>query len=271
MTSETPLLVEYRNKIAVVTINRPKVHNAMNPELICRLADLWDEINADDSIRAAVITGAGSRTFCSGGDLATALPLLTGVRTPVDDWDRRVVADPNIAGRATLKGVVMEKPIVAAINGACLAGGMEMVVGAHLRIASEQATFGLPEPKHGLIPFGGSLVRLPRQIPHVRAMELLLTGDIISAQQALDYGFVNRVVPQQEVLSQALALAEKIAVNGPIAVQEILRTVSHASGRNLTEAFEIETKGMERIMASTDAREGPAAFIEKRKPIFSGT
>ena len=270
MTASLPLIFEQHGDVALITINRPEVHNAMNPEVICRLADTWEKINSDPEIRAAVVTGAGERTFCSGGDLSTALPLLTGARDPQDVWDTRMVSDPNIAGRATLKGVTMEKPLIAAINGACLAGGMELVLGCHLRIAATGAMFGLPEPKHGLIPFGGSLVRLPRQIPYVHAMEILLTGEFFPAETALDYGIVNHVLPADEVLPAAMALAEKIAANGPLAIREILSVVAETSGRDMDAAYEVETQGMGRVMASHDAREGPRAFVEKRKPIFKG-
>lgn len=265
-----PLLLERRGPVALLTLNRPAVHNALNPEAICRLADLWAEINADTAIRACVITGAGDSAFCSGGDLGTALPLLSGARAPQDAWDRRMLADPAIAARATLKGVTMEKPVIAAINGACLAAGMEMMLGCHLRIAADHARFGLPEPRHGLIPFGGALVRLPRQIPHVRVMEILLTGDFLTAAEALDYGLLNRVVPAAEVLPAALDLAARIAANGPVAIREILHVVTESSGQDLETAFAIETRAMARVMASDDAREGPAAFIAKRRPVFRG-
>ncbi len=196
--SQPPLLLERHGPIAVVTFNRPEVHNAMNPEVICRLADLWEEINGSEDVRVAIITGAGKSSFCSGGDLATALPILTGARQPEDEWDVRLSEEPQLAGRATLKGVPMRKPVIAAINGNCLAGGMELMLGCHLRIAAEGARFGLPEPRHGLIPFGGALVRLPRQIPYVSAMEIVLTGDSFSAQDALRYGLVNQVLPATE-------------------------------------------------------------------------
>lgn len=269
-SKQAPLLIKRQGSIAIVTFNRPDVHNAMNPETICRLADAWEEINAAEDIRVAVITGAGDRTFCSGGDLGTALPILTGAREPEDAWDRRLAEDPDLAGRATLKGVDMDKPVIAAINGNCLAGGMELALGCHLRIAAEGSRFALPEPKHGLIPFGGALVRLPRQVPHVRAMEILLTGDFFSAADALEFGLLNRVVAKDQVLPAAISLAERIAANGPLAVSEIIRIVNRVSGRPLDDAFEIETEGMKKIMVSADAREGPAAFIAKRTPVFKG-
>lgn len=270
MTDCSPLLLERIGQVALVTMNRPNVHNAMNPQMICRLADMWEALNNDQEVKAIVITGAGDASFCSGGDLATALPLLTGAREAENEWDQRVLNDRDIAVRATLKGLQMRKPIIAAINGSCLAAGMELAIGTHIRIASPKAVFGLPEVKHGLIPFGGSVARLPRQVPHAIAMEMLLSGETISADRALRYGLVNHVLPPEEVLHCALGLAQKIASCGPVAMREILNIVDTSNGMELEDAFAVETRGMNAVMATSDAREGPAAFIEKRKPEFVG-
>lgn len=264
------LLVERQDAVALLTLNRPERHNALNPELVCRLDDALSQALADDAVRVIVVTGTGGQTFCSGGDLATMLPLLTGERAPETDWDRRILDDPDTVGRAGLKRLDMDKPVIAAVNGACLAGGFELLLGTDIRIAADHARFGLPEVRHGLIPFAGALPRLVRQIPQAAAMEMMLTGTPIDAAEALRLGLVNRVLPGGQVLDAALALAARIARNGPLAVRELKSAVTRASGRPLDEAFGIEAAAMARVMASQDAREGPRAFVEKREPKFRG-
>lgn len=267
---EPALLVERMEHIAVLTLNRPDVRNAISPEMACRLADAFDVIDNDANIRVAVLTGRGNQAFCSGGDLARTLPLFTGARQPSDDWDRRLIGDPMVMARSSLREAPLGKPLIAAINGACLAGGMEMVLGTDIRIAAEHAVFALPEAVHALIPFAGALVRLPKQIPPAIAMEMLLTGERISAQEAHRIGLVNHVCRTDQVMALALAMAMKIAANGPIAVREIKRAVLASSGRSLHDGYRIEDESMKRVMATADAREGPLAFVEKRRPVFHG-
>jgi len=267
---DPPLVVERHGHVAVMRINRPEKHNALSPEVICRFDDAIRNFADDPEQRAAVITGTGEKSFCAGGDLALTLPLLSGARAPETAWDRRILADRRIMERSALKGVTVAKPIIAAVNGHCLAGGMELLLGTDIRIASRAATFGLPEPRRGVIPFAGALVRLPRQIAYAHAMELLLTGEPVDAETALRMGLINRIVPPGEVLSAALALAERIAANAPVAVSEIKKTVTASSGRDLETGFRLEAASMEVVMATEDAREGPRAFIEKRQPRFRG-
>ncbi|MDQ0314704.1 enoyl-CoA hydratase-related protein [Amorphus orientalis] len=264
------LLAERRGRIFLLTLNRPAARNAISPEMACRLSDAYETFAEDDELRVMVLVGAGDKAFCSGGDLALTLPLLTGAREPEDDWDRRVLDDPSVMNRSALRHHALDKPIIAAINGPCLAGGMETMLATDIRIASETAVFGLPEAKRGLIPFAGSLVRLPRQVPQAMAMEILLTGDFIDARRAYDMGLINRVVPQDEVLATALDMAGRIAANGPVAVQAIKRTVRLASGASLSEGFAHEDEAKATVMASEDAREGPRAFMEKRPARFVG-
>jgi len=269
MSVEPPLLVETRGAVAVIRLNRPKVRNAMNPELVCRLVDALDHVRDDEAVRVAILTGTGEKAFCAGGDLGRMLPLLSGARAPEDDWDRRVLAE-GLAARSTLKEGALDKPLIAAVNGAALAGGLELMLACDIRIAATTAVFGFPEVKRGLIPFAGSVVRLPRQIPEALALEMLLSGEPIDAATAVRHGLVNRTVEPEQVYPAALALAETIAANGPFAIAAIKRTVRASSGTPLAEAFAIETEAMDAVLASADAREGPAAFMEKRPPRFTG-
>lgn len=264
--------VEYERTghVAVVTLNRPEARNALSPEVMVRLAEAWDEIAADDEVRVAIVTGTGDRAFCSGADLARLVPLMSGARQPEDDFDRRVLDDPSLADRASLRVTDLDKPVIAAVNGAAIAGGMELLQGTDLRIAAEHATFGVQEVKWGLFPMGGSTVRLPAQVPYAVAMELLLTGQLIDAGRAYELGFVNRVVPAGEVMAETVRLAEVIAANGPIAVRAIKASAKACLGRPEREAMRTELQHGRPVFATEDAREGPRAFLEKRPPAFRG-
>jgi enoyl-CoA hydratase len=263
-------VVQYERvgNVALVTLNRPEARNALSPEVLVRLDDAWREVAADDGVRVAVLTGAGDKAFCAGADLARLVPLMSGARAAEDEYDERLLADGALANRATLRVTDLDKPVIAAINGSAIAGGMEIVQGTDLRIAAEGAKFGVQEVKWALFPMGGSTVRLPAQLPHAIAMELLLTGDLIDAQQALAYGFVNRVVPAAEVLGCSIDLAERIAANGPLAVRAVKRSVRDCLGHPEVEAMAREITHGGPVFATEDAREGPRAFLEKRPPVF---
>lgn len=234
------------------------------------MADQLEELRLENAVRVVVLTGAGEKTFCSGGDLELTLPLLTGARLPEDEWDTRIVADRNLVFRSGFKEWEFPKPIIAAINGHCLAGGFEMMLGTDIRIAAEHSLFGLPEAKHGLVPFAGALARLTRQMPQAVAMELMLTGATKTATELAAFGLLNRVLPQAEVVPAAMDLAAQIAANGPLAVREIKAATLAAQGLPLADGFEIETKAMDRVMATQDAREGTQAFMDRRVPIYHG-
>ncbi len=268
--SEPHLLSELRDGVLLLTLNRPAARNAISPEMACRLADALEGAAADDAVRVVVLTGAGERAFCSGGDLALTLPLLTGARAPADAWDRRLLEDPSVLERSAMRDVALDKPVIAAVNGACLAGGMETMLATDLRVAAEHASFGLPEVRRALIPFAGSIVRLPRQIPYCQAMELLLLGESVGAHEALRMGLLNRVVPAAEVLPVAMDLARRLAANGPVALREIKRTVRASSGLPLADGFRLEDASRDVVVATQDAREGPLAFMEKRPARFTG-
>lgn len=261
---------EQRGHVALITLNRPEARNAISPEMLVRLAEAWTRVRDDEEVRVAVVTGAGDRAFCSGADLGRFIPLMSRARPPEDEWDRRVLADRDMLGTGLLRTFDVVKPVIAAINGHAIAGGMELAQGTDLRIASDTAKLGVQEVKWAIFPGGGSTVRLPRQVPYARAMELLLTGDLITADEALQLGFLNRVVPQDQVLPAALELAERIAANGPIAVQAIRRSARACLGRPEADAMQIESEMAAPVFRTEDAREGPLAFMQKRKPVFHG-
>jgi enoyl-CoA hydratase len=264
------LLYEKRDGIAYVTFNRPERRNAWDAETMCRLADAWTDFDQDGSLRVAIVTGAGDHAFSVGADLEQLIPLWTGGRKPQNEWEERAVSDRKLTAHTLMRGFPMYKPIVAAVNGYCLAGGAELLWATDIRIASEGASFGLSEAKRALVPAGGSMVRLPRQIPYAKAMEILLTGDRISAREAYNFGLVNYVVPAAEVMPTAEKFARTLAANGPIALRKIKEAVVRTSGVPLSEAFKIENECAQEVMQSDDAKEGPRAFMEKREPKYTG-
>lgn len=242
------VFVQRYDHVALVTLNRPEKSNALDAESICLLSDALDEIEADQNVRVAIITGAGKRAFSSGADLETVVPLIRGMRDPQDAFERRLLSEPEIFKCCLLLNHDVGKPIIAAVNGAALAGGMELVEACDMRIASQNAGFGLPEIRWGLFPSGGSTVRLPRQIALPRAMEMLLTGDPIDARTALDWGLVNRVVPPEQLLDSAFALARRIASYDPVAVRAIRRSARQSGGLPEGEALAMEAELAEPVL-----------------------
>jgi enoyl-CoA hydratase len=264
------LKYEVQDAIVTITFNRPDVHNALNPEMLCRLVDALNAFDQDPRLRVAILTGAGTEAFCAGGDLGKTLPLLSGESKPIDKWDQRLLDDPTVRTISPLRDAPISKPVIAAVNGFCMAAGAEILLGTDIRIAAEHARFAWPEVRHALIPFAGTAVRLPSNIAYCQAMELLLTGDAIDAQTALRIGLVNHVVPGEQVLPKARKIAAKIAANGPIAVQEIKRMAIQSVGLSLEQKFLLEDKSYDTVMATGDAREGPRAFMEKRVAVYRG-
>ena len=260
---------EYSDHIATVTINRPEARNAMNPEVFVRLYDAFHEIESNNDIRVAIITGTGDKAFCAGADLGRLIPLMNGVRQPEDEWDNRWVNEVNKQG-TYLMGRDTVKPVIAAINGHAIAGGMELVQGTDIRISVPEAKLGVQEVKWALFPAGGSTVRLPRQIPYAKAMELLLTGDLITTEEALKCGFLNYVVEPAELMNKAMQIAEKLAANGPMAVQAIRKSAREVWGRPEEEALKLESTYSAPVFQTEDAIEGPKAFMEKRVPVYKG-
>lgn len=248
----------------VVTMNRPEARNALDLESFARLADAWLAIDENPEIRVAILTGAGGH-FSSGSDLKF---MAGGQADPV--WLQRFKDDPELHWRGLLRSYRVKKPLIAAVEGTCLAGGTEILQATDIRIAGEGAKFGISEARWGLFPLGGSTVRLRRQIPYCRAMDILLTGRHIAPAEALEIGLIGRVVPAGEALNEAKRVAAQIAENGPLSVQAIKRSVIETEGLPEKEALAKELEIGWPILATEDAKEGPKAFAQKRKPDFKG-
>ncbi|GGN84239.1 crotonase/enoyl-CoA hydratase family protein [Nocardia rhizosphaerihabitans] len=255
-------LVEKRDHVLIVTMNRPEARNALSGEMMAIMRDAWDQVDSDPDIRVAILTGAGG-AFCAGMDLKAMSSQHPGDTASEGSWDPAYLP-------ALLKGRRLAKPLIAAVEGPAIAGGTEILQGTDLRVAGESAKFGVSEARWGLFPLGGSAVRLARQIPYTVAADLLLTGRHITAAEAKEIGLIGHVVPDGTALDKALALAGQIADNGPLAVQAMLRTLRETEAMPENEAFPIEAKIGIEVFRSADAKEGPRAFAEKRKPNFTG-
>jgi len=264
MTGTEHLKVERREATVVVTMDRPEAKNALSPAMLVGMADAWAMIDADDDVRCAVLTGAGG-TFCTGMDLKAFAG--GDQENPYAD---RMKADPDLHWKALLRHYRLKKPLIAAVEGTAIAGGTEILQATDIRVCGRSAKLGVAEARWGLFPLGGSTVRLPRQIPYTVAMELLLTGRHISTEEALRIGLIGRVVDDGKALDEARAIAEQIAANGPLAVQAIKRSVIETEGLTEKEALARELEIGWPILSTEDAKEGPRAFAEKRKPEFKG-
>ena len=269
--SDAPILFIRADGIAEVVLNRPEKRNALNPEMIVRLARAWEEIANDPTIRVVLLRAVGDKTFCAGADLGRLTPLLTRARGAEDQWDEAMLADPRILNRAMLRGTEFFIPVVAAMRGGIVAGGMELALACDLRVVAEDSILGLLEVQRGLIPAAGGVARISRQVPTAMAAEILLIGDTISAADALRMGLVNRVVAADQVDATARALAERMARNSPLAMRKAKQAMIESSGRSLADAFAIENDCIKVLLRSNDAREGSKAFMEKRTPSFTGT
>lgn len=264
MIGEPHLLIERDGHVVTLIMNRPDARNALSAEMIARLADAWDMIDGDEGVRVAILTGAGGH-FSAGADLKA---MAGGYGE--DEWTRRSAEDPGLPFKALLRHYRLRKPLVAAVEGYAVAGGTEILQATDVRVAAAGARFGIAEVRRGLFPVGGSTVRLRRQIPYAWAMDILLTGELIPAETALRIGLVSRVVPDGEALAEARRIAERIVENGPLAVQAVKRSVQETEGLPEAEALKIELEIGLPIFRTEDAREGPRAFAEKRRPDFKG-
>ena len=251
-----PLRVsEAGRHVTLVTIDNQAKRNAMSRATLGELAALWDRLEASATCRCVVITGAGDKAFCAGADLGG--DLTAGAETA------------RVVSRALLKTTPFSKPIVAAVNGDCAGGGVELLLSTDIRIAADQARFGLPEVRFSIYPFGGATVKLVQQIGYVHAMDLLLTGRLVSAAFAAGIGLVNRVVPATEVLPAALEVAGEIAANSPSAVQAVKTQISASIADFAISREALEQQLGDRVRASPHFAEGLAAFREKRPPNYA--
>jgi enoyl-CoA hydratase len=250
-----PVVVERRGHVLVITINRPEARNALDGAAARALAAAADELDADAALRVGVLTGAGG-TFCAGMDLKA--------------WMRG--DKPMIAGRG-FGGITMtppRKPLIAAVEGYALAGGFELMLACDLVVAAAGSRFGVPEVKRALVAGGGGALLLPQRIPFAAAMELLLTGEQITAARAEQLGLVNRLVPDGTALDGALALAELIAANGPLAVAVTKQIARAQADWTVAEGWQRQEELFKPVFDSADAREGATAFAEKRPPVWRG-
>lgn len=260
------VLYEKRGALAYVTLNRPEVHNCIDVEMSEQLIAVWDEVKRDREVRCAVLTGAGERAFCSGADLEQLIPAIRDASEA--DNRRRAFEGPGWGGISG--GYTIHTPIVAAINGYCIAGGHELAEFCDIRIAAEHATFGHQEIRWGLMPGDGGCSRLARIVGLGRAMEIILTGKIYDAREAWRIGFVNHVVPLGELTAKATEMAEAIAGNGPLATRAAKQAVLHAVGRPLAEGIAFETDAFNYLCRSEDWLAGQRAFRARTTATFHG-
>lgn len=246
--------------VATITINRPERMNAMDAEHYAALSDAWVRVRDDPDIRVAIVTGAGQKSFTAGADLKS----FVGAQPPLSDL---LATQKN---QLLNRGLEVWKPVVAAINGYCLGGGMTLMLATDLRIAAEHATFSVPEVKRGVFPANGGTQRIAQQLPHAIAMEMLLLGEAFDAQTALRWGLVNRVVPASELMETALDMAQRIARNAPLAVQAAKELAVRSRDTDIATGLRLEQILLRVLQESADVKEGTAAFKEKRAPSFTG-
>jgi len=251
---------EVDNGIALITLNRPERLNALDAEHYEALSKAWMTVRDDPSIRVAVVTGAGEKSFCSGADIKSF------ISQPPSLAEMTLTQKSQLLNR----GLELWKPVIAAVNGYCLGGGMTMLLATDLRVAAEHATFSVAEVKRGVFPANGGTQRIIQQLPHAIAMEMLLIGDSIDAATALRWGLVNQVVPRSQLMSAAMDYARRLAANAPLAVQAAKELALRSRDLDLASGLRMEQLFLRLLQTSDDVREGAAAFSEKRAPQFKG-
>ena len=261
MSSDT-LLFDLTDRVAVITLNRPAVRNALNRELSQALMEALQRVRTDEDIRVAVLTGVG-RTFCAGADLKERAQSGRAA-------DASVASVIEASHMTSFARLPMEKPLIAAIDGYCLAAGFELALACDLRICTPEARFGLPEITRGFFPGGGGPQRLIRAVPQAVAMEMILTGDPIDAATALRIGLVSRLVPEDELLPIARQIAQRIAGHAPLAVKAVKEVAQTALDETLEQSLRFGSTLRWIIGQTEDAREGPRAFAERREPRYQG-
>lgn len=259
-------LLEREGHVLVVTLNRPEARNALSSGMLAGLYRAWRMLDADPELRVAILTGRGD-VFCAGADLKA----MGGGGERDEEFQALMAEVPDLHWQALLRHDRPTKPIIAAVEGYAVAGGTEILQGTDIRVAAEGAIFGVTEARRGLFPLGGSSVRLRRQIPYTIAAEILLTGRHVTAREALAFGLVGRVVPDGQALAEARKIAAEICDNAPLSIRALvrmLREIDESYPEAEALAREIEIGGP--VFATKDAREGPRAFAEKRKPVYRG-
>jgi E-phenylitaconyl-CoA hydratase len=260
------IIYEKKERIAVITINRPEVRNALDFEAIEALNKAWLDFRDDPNVWVAIITGAGDKAFSAGADVRK----IGEFYSKLSSAERLEMAEKEPGLGGITRNLEIWKPTIAAINGYCLAGGMEIALSCDIRIASENAVFGLTEARLGIMPGAGGTQRLPRLIPLAKALEMMLLAKRIDAQEALQIGLINKVVPLSELMPTAMETAQTIGERGPLAVRAIKKAVLRGLEMPLREGLLLEQYLAEPLRQSEDAKEGIRAFIEKRKPEFKG-
>jgi enoyl-CoA hydratase len=263
-----PIRYETRDDhVLMVTIDRPERKNALDLPHFRDLARAWRDFRDDDDLWVAIVTGVDG-CFMAGADLKDYIPQVTALAKEIAAGEVTEIDGCRLsdATDAVLRNADLYKPIIAAVDGPCVAGGMEMLGGVDIRLATERATFGVLEPKTGLFAGGGTTARLPRQIPYPAAMELLLVAEAVPATRALALGLLNEIVPPGELLTRADQWAQRILANGPLAVRATKESVVRGMKGTLRDAYQIERELSARVFQSEDAKEGPRAFAEKRPP-----
>lgn len=257
--------------IVRITIDRPEARNALDLYHFRDLAGAWRRFKDDEDAWVAIVTGV-ERNFMVGADLKTYIPQITELQKKIATGDVKEIDGCRLSDGtyAVLRNVPLYKPVIAAINGPCVAGGMEMLGGVDIRVASEHARFGVMEPKRGLFAGGGTTARLPRQLNFPAAMEFLLTAEHFPAQRALELGLINEIVPEDQLIERACEWARRITANAPMAVQATKESVMRGLGGSLEEAYAIEMELSRKVFQSEDAKEGPKAFAQKRPPRWTG-
>ena len=257
------VLYEKRGRVAYVTINRPEARNAIDKETAQALSKTWEDFRDDDTLWVAVLTGAGDKSFSAGADLKSLIPSLTDTGQAPGQTN-----DGGFGG--ITRGFECWKPMIAAINGYCLAGGFEMMLGCDLRIASENAVFGLTETRWNLIPAAGGTQRLPREVPLAKAMEIILMAEQITAAEAYRIGLINKVVPQNELMNEVERWVATLLERGPLALRAAKQAMLQGLNLPLSEGMALEQRLFSNLLRTEDSREGPLAFAQKRKPEFKG-
>jgi enoyl-CoA hydratase len=264
MNSTEHLTVRREGATLVLTLNRPEARNALSLGMLVGLYDGWLAADEDDAIRSVVLTGAGT-SFCAGMDLKA----LAGDGGMAGEQHRaRLKADPDLHWKAMLRHHRPRKPVIAAVEGHCVAGGTEILQGTDIRVAGESASFGLFEVRRGLFPIGGSTVRLQRQIPRTHALEMLLTGRPYSAAEARDIGLIGHVVPDGTALEAALEIAERVNACAPLAVEAVKASVYETADMTEADGLKAELERGWPVFDTADAKEGSRAFAEKRTPVY---